>query len=74
MIPRWSGKYPDFIVIKPAPNVDIGDMDGEWVDRSKSDFLEIAIALHGCKMVPTPDLEVSAAGEVAQVWIVEKTH
>lgn len=72
--PHWSGKYPDYIVIKPAPNVDIGDMAGEWLDRTKTRFLEIAVEMYGCKLVPIEEFEVSAEGTVAQVWLVEKTQ
>lgn len=74
MTQQMNNRLPDYVVIKTAPNVDIGDMAGEWIDRNKTQFLEVAIQLHGCKMVPTPDLEFSAQGEVAQVWIIEREH
>jgi len=70
MDPR--GKYPDYIVIKTAPNVDIGDMAGEWIDRNQTPLIEVAVEIYGCKIVPTSEFEVSAAGEVAEIWMIEK--
>lgn len=72
--PQWSGVHPDYVVIKPAPNVDIGDMSGEWLDRRKAPYLDIALEVYGCKLIPTSDFEISDKGEVAQVWILEKVN
>lgn len=69
---QQMNQHPDYIVIKQTPNVDIGDMNGEWLDLQKVSYLSIALELYGCKMVPTPDLEFSAQGEVAQVFEIVK--
>jgi hypothetical protein len=71
--PHWGGKYPDFIVIKTAPNIlEIGGIDGEWIDRSQTPYLEIAVELHGCTLNPTAEFEVGADGSVAEIWMLEK--
>lgn len=68
--PQWSGRYPDFIVIKSAPNVvEISGMAGEFIDRRNSQFLEIAARVHGLQLIPTNEFEVSEAG-VAEVWLL----
>lgn len=60
--------YPDYIVIKSAPNVvEISGMAGEFIDRRNSRFLEIAAEIHGLQLVPTNEFQVAPEG-VAEIW------
>ena len=70
--PLWSGKHPDYIVIKSAPNVvEVGGLEGEWIDRRTTPYLEIAVEMNGCKLSPTSEFEVSDQG-VAEIWLLER--
>jgi hypothetical protein len=68
------GNHPDYIVLKPAPDVDIGSMAGEWIDRRQTPNIHVAVEIHGCRLVPTPDLECAYDGSVAQVFLIEKNR
>lgn len=72
--PKWT-EYPDYIVIRTAPDIlDVGGIEGSWLDRRKTPFLEIALQAYNLKLTPSDKMEMSENGEIAQIFMLEKLN